>query len=91
MRALLPGKCICYSLIWFERMLISDNPASLDNLRSFEKPNSPQLSVIGRLSFFQGIIEFARIIISPENVRSKRLKILFNILEMFVLRFKLQQ
>ena len=39
---------IVYSQTWFERMLISDNPVSLDNLHSFEKPNSPQLSVIGR-------------------------------------------
>lgn len=29
-------------------MLISDNPVSFDNLHPFEKPSTPQLSVIGR-------------------------------------------
>ena len=46
---ILPGTCIIvYSQIWFKHMLISDNPVSLDNLYSFEKPNFLFLSVIGR-------------------------------------------
>ena len=35
----------------FINTLISDNPVSFDNLHSFEKPNTPQLSVICRSRF----------------------------------------
>ena len=36
---------IVYSQILCERMLVSNNHVSIDNLHSFEKPNTPQLSV----------------------------------------------
>ena len=51
---------IVYLQTWFEPMLISDNPVSLDNLNSFEKPNTPQLSLIGRSRYTKFIYIFKK-------------------------------
>ena len=48
---------IVYSQIWLERMLISDNPVSLDNLHSLEKPNTPQLYVTDRSRYAKFIYQ----------------------------------